>query len=438
MQRPEPTTITNALRRFVAEEVAGGVVLVLAAVAALVWANSPWGDTYRTFWHHELSISLGSSRFALDLRDWVNDGLMALFFCVVGLEVKRELLEGELRNRRHAALPVVAAIGGMVVPATIYFAWNAGGPASHGWGIPMATDIAFALGVAALLSRFVPPPLRLFLLTLAIVDDIGSILVIAIFYSKGIEWGWLLGAIALVVAAYLLRGVGVRSGGAFVAVGIALWFLVYESGLHATLAGVAMGLLAPAQPDLDREAIADRAEAMLDTGSAEAAWETTRLARLAVSQMEWLEHGLHPWTSLVVVPLFALANAGVEISASSMRDALGSRVAWGIVAGLVAGKTIGISLFAWLGCRLGVADLPSDTRWSQVVGVAGLAGIGFTVSLFVTNLAFDQPALLGEAKIAILFAAVLASAVGTTVLLTAARSVRSGRAGTRDAAPPGS
>lgn len=415
---------TRALREFLSTEVAGGVVLLVTAAVGLAWANSPWADGYRALWESELSIRLGNWSLALDLRHWVNEGLMALFFLVVGLEIKRELLEGELRDLRRAALPVLGALGGMILPALVYLVVSGGGPASQGWGIPMATDIAFALGVAAVVGRGLPSSLRLFLLTLAIVDDIGAIVVIALFYSGGLEWQWLGAAMVVLGVVSGLGRAGIAFPPLFVVLGMVLWVTLHESGAHATLAGVAMGLLAPARPGLDREIVLSRKDELLDVFSPEAAHTTSRLARLSVSEMEWLEHTLHPWTSLVVVPAFALANAGVAVSVSALGDAARSPVTWGVVLGLVVGKTAGISALAWLGCRLGLAALPTGVRWSQLVGMAALGGVGFTVSLFVTGLAFDDPRLVDAAKVGVLASSVLASLVGALVLVVARRRGR--------------
>lgn len=414
--------VGGALPDFLATEVAGGGALVAAAVVAVVWANSPWSQSYHDLWATEATISLGGHVLALDLRHWVNDGLMAIFFVVVALEVKRELIEGELRDPRRASLPVVAAIGGMAVPAALYLVLNAGGTGSSGWGIPMATDIAFALGVAALVGRSLPPGLRLFLLALAIVDDIGAILVIAVFYSSGLAMSWLAGGVALVGLVYALRRVGVFYPPLFVAIGTAMWLALHESGVHPTLAGVAMGLLAPARPTLDPEDVASRRDELLDLHSPKAARRTSKLARSSVSQMEWLEHGLHPWTSLGIVPVFALANAGVSLSSSALGDAARSPVAWGALVGLVVGKTIGISGFAWLATRTGISALPAGATWRQVIGTAALAGIGFTVSIFVTGLAFDGVDLVAEAKIGILAASLIATGLAAALLLGAPAS----------------
>jgi NhaA family Na+:H+ antiporter len=403
------------LRDFLRTESAGGAVLVLAAVVALVWANSPWDASYADFWSTDLSITLGSRELDLTLREWVNDGLMVLFFFVVGLEIKRELVEGELREPRRAALPAIAALGGMVVPALLYVAITAGTDAASGWGIPMATDIAIAVGVLSLLGSRVVPSLALFLLALAIVDDIGSILVIAIFYSDGIHTGALALAIGVIGLVVLARVAGVRRVWVYGGLGAIAWLALHESGVHATLVGVAFGLLTPARPVRRREYI--DADQLLDLSTVDAAHETADLARQSVSVVEWLEHRLHPWTSFVVVPLFALANAGIPLGADATRDALGARVTYGVLAGLVVGKVVGITAFSWLAVRLRAGVLPDSVRWPQLAGVGALGGIGFTVSIFVTGLAFDDPVLQDRAKVGILLASVVSALLGAVVLV---------------------
>ena len=410
------TVAGRALRAFLGTEAAGGVVLVLAAIAGLIWANSPWSGSYERVWHTELALQLGDAHLALDLRHWINDGLMALFFLVVGVEIKRELVEGDLGDRRTAALPVAAAIGGMVVPAALFLAIVGGGDASRGWGIPMATDIAFALGVMALVARRLPSSLRVFLLTLAIVDDIGAIVVIAVFYSDDLDpqWGLVAGLVALVV--YGCRRAGIAYSPLFVGLGIAMWFTLHESGIHATLAGVAMGLLAPARPALERSIVTSRLDELVDVFSPEAARTTTRIARRSVSDMQWIEHVLHPWTSFVIVPLFALANAGVNLSDGGL-EAVTSRVGLGVLVGLVIGKPVGIMLASLLASRAGLAVIPPDVGLRQLAGVSVLGGVGFTVSIFVTGLAYSSDALQSDAKVAILVASVVASTVGALILV---------------------
>jgi NhaA family Na+:H+ antiporter len=405
---------------FLHTEAAGGVALVVAAIVALLWANSPWDASYDDLWNTHLAVSLGDWELDLDLREWINDGLMVFFFFVVGLEIKRELVEGELRDRRRAMLPVCAALGGMLVPALIYTAFNAGGEGADGWGIPMATDIAMAVGVLALMGRWVSPSLKLFLLALAIVDDIGAIVVIAVFYTGEIRGEALLASVALVVAVAVMRRAGISSIAPYAVVGAALWLALHESGVHATLVGVALGLMTPTEP-IRRPELIDAAE-LADVSSYEAARQTATAAREAVSVVEWLEHQLHPWTSFAVLPLFALANAGIPLSRNTVGDALTSAVAGGIVLGLVIGKLVGISSFTWLAVRLRIARLPDGVTWSGIVAVSALAGIGFTVSIFVTGLAFGGEPLEEQAKIAILAASLLAAAIGATLFVaTAAR-----------------
>jgi NhaA family Na+:H+ antiporter len=407
---------------FLHTEAAGGVALVVAAIVALLWANSPWDASYDDLWNTHLAVSLGDWELDLDLRGWINDGLMVFFFFVVGLEIKRELVEGELRDRRRAMLPVCAALGGMLAPALIYTAFNAGGPAADGWGIPMATDIAMAVGVLTLLGRWVSSSLKLFLLALAIVDDIGAIGVIAVFYTGEIRGEALLASVALLMAVAVMRRAGISSIAPYAVVGAGLWLALHESGVHATLVGVALGLMTPTQP-IRRPELIDAAE-LADVSSYEAARQTATAAREAVSVVEWLEHQLHPWTSFVVLPLFALANAGIPLSRDTVGDTLTSALAGGIVLGLVIGKVVGITSFTWLAVRLRIARLPDNVTWPGIVAVSALAGIGFTVSIFVTGLAFGGEQLEDQAKIAILAASLLAAALGATLLVATARRGR--------------
>ena len=394
--RPVPGRVLRPLQEFLSTESASATLLLLAALTALIWANSPWEGSYEQLWTTSLGTELGGWSIDLTLRHWVNEGLMTLFFLVVALEIKRELLTGELRDRRSAALPVVAAIGGMVVPALLYLLLTAGTAGSRGWGIPMATDIAFALGVLTLAARHAPANVKPFLLTLAIVDDIGAILVIALFYSGGVAVGWLAAAVAIVLVIVGLRRIQIRAPVVYVALGMALWLLTRESGLHPTIAGVVLGLLVPALP-FERP-------------------RPPRRARAAVSPLARVEHVLLPWTSFVIVPIFALANAGVSLSEGEVGDALASRVTIGVVLGLVVGKVVGIWASAWVAVRMGIGRLPTGVQWSHLVGTAAVAGIGFTVSLFVAELAFDSPSLREEAKIGILVASVLAGAAGSLLL----------------------
>ena len=412
---PRPAA-TVPVRRFLATEVGSGVLLVGATVLALLWANSPFGDSYERLWTTEAGLRVGDLELVLDLRHWVDDGLMALFFLVVGLEVTREIAVGELRDRRTVGVPVLAALGGMVLPALIYTAVNAGGPGARGWGIAMATDIAFVLGALALLGPRCPDQLRLFLLTVAIVDDIGAILVIAVFYSDDLSVGPLLAAAVLVGALVALRWIQVWRSPAYVVVGLALWLAVYESGVHATIAGVLIGLLvatrAPAPPteiDAYARALAE------DPATPEQARLTRLAATSTVSPNERIQYALHPWTSYLIVPLFALANAGVRLDGETLRRAATSPVTVGIVLALVVGKSIGISGSTLLALRLRLGVLSGDIRHGQLVGGATLAGIGFTVALFIADLAFDDPELREQAVVGVLAGSLLAALLGAAI-----------------------
>jgi NhaA family Na+:H+ antiporter len=414
-------SLGRPVARFLHVEAAGGLVLLAATVAALLWANSPWSASYEAFWGTTLTIDLGGRVLVEDLRHWVNDGLMTLFFFVVGLEIKRELVAGQLSSVREAALPALAALGGMVVPAVLYAAVNAGGAGADGGGIPMATDIAFAVGVLAVVGSHVPPGLRILLLGLAIVDDIGAILVIAVFYSEDVRPAWLAAAVAGLLAVVVLRRFGVRYTPVYVVVGAGVWLAMLESGVHATIAGVALALLTPArallaEPDADR--VAARLSADADVTAAEVR-EVSFEVRESVSVAERLQDLLHPYTSFLVIPAFALANAGVTIAGHTVADAVRSPVALGIVVGLVAGKLIGVAGAVALAVRYGGIRLPAGVAARHVIGMAGLAGIGFTVSLFVTGLAFDDPALVDQAKLGVLTASVLAAGIGSLVLRSA-------------------
>jgi Na+:H+ antiporter, NhaA family len=417
--------IPRVVRRFLETEASGGILLVIAAAIALLWANSPWQHGYHQLWSTEIHLAVGNIERSFDLEELVNDGLMTFFFLVVGLEIKRELVAGELRDPRTAALPAIAALGGMVVPVLLYLAITAGSAGVGGWGVPMATDIAFAVGVLALLSRRVPSSLKLFLLTLAIVDDIGAIVVIAVAYSKGIEPLALAVAVASVGLVVAMRATNVRWHGYYIAAGVVLWIAVYEAGVHATLAGVVMGLLAPARPAAPASVVREWTSDLADEPTPAEIATMATLARQSVSVAERLEHQLHPMTSFLIVPLFALANAGVTIEGDGLEADGAGRVLAGVVVGLVAGKLVGISLFSWLALRFRVGVLPPDLRPGHIVGGAAVAGIGFTVSLFVAALAFDDPMLVSAAKIGVLVASLLASVIGAIALIAYDRPSRS-------------
>ncbi len=410
------------MRDFLRIEAAGGLLLIIATIVALVWANSPWSGSYHTLLETHISLEIGDL-LLLDepLEAWINDALMAVFFFVVGLEIKRELVVGELRDPRAAALPAVAAVGGMVVPALIFFAFNVGGAGVDGWGIPMATDIAFAVGVVSLLGNRVPGAMKVFLLTLAIVDDIGAIAVIAIFYTDDLSTGWLLIAIALLGLVLIMRLIRIWYIPAYVVVGTALWLAVFESGIHATIAGVILGLLTPAMA-----LKSDPLDQDVHIGAAISGQASATVIRRAnfelkeqVSVVDRLEDILHPFTGFLIIPIFALANAGIEISGDSLVDAVSSNVTIGVVVGLVVGKFLGVSFATWIAVRSGLSRLPRGANWTHVFGLSAMAGIGFTVSLFITGLAYDDPIVTDEAKLGILAASTIAAVVGTLILLRA-------------------
>ena len=409
-------------------EAASGLVLIGATAVALLWANLPFGESYEKFWETRLLIELGPIDLSESLRDVVNDALMTLFFFVVGLEIKRETRLGDLSDRSAAAGPAIAAVGGMVVPALIYFALNSSGDAARGWGIPMATDIAFALGVVALLGNRIPPRARLFLLAVAIVDDIGAIAVIAIFYTDDLSFGWLAVAVALFVVVYMAKHRNVRAMSFYWIIGAMVWFAVFQSGVHATLAGVALGFLTPTHPFYGAREYNEKARATVGSyGNEEQSvmerehvdhevLELANITRESVSPLTRLEEGLHPWTSFMIVPLFALANAGVRFVGIDIGAALKDPITIGVALGLVLGKIVGITLAMYLAVRSGVARLPIGSTWSHIRGLAVLGGIGFTVSLFVTGLAFDDPAMADLAKIGIFAGSAIAGVTGYLLL----------------------
>lgn len=416
-------------------EAAGGAALLLATIVALVWANVDTAG-YEAFWSTPITLGVDGSILDTDLAKVVNDGLMTLFFLLIGLEVKRELAVGELSTPKAAAVPFAAALGGMLLPAGIYLAFTAGGVAQDGWGIPMATDVAFALAVLAALRSRVPPSLWAFLLGVAVIDDIGAIIVIAVAYSSGITVGWLAAAIATLIAFWVLTRLHVQARVPYIALGILAWAFTAASGVHATIAGVAVGLLTPAVPLQRPAAVSAEAHRVADETSddpegpdaeSEAWMHLAELSRQAVSPLTRAVHALHPWTSFIILPIFALANAGIVFGAGALSadGALGA--ALGVGLGLLVGKAVGIPLGTWLVVRAGLGHRPRGARWSQVVGIGLVAGIGFTVSLFITDLAFDDPALADAARIGVLAGSVLAAIAGTLVLLAAAR--RGNRAG---------
>jgi NhaA family Na+:H+ antiporter len=429
-ERPPVERIVRPFQDFTDKQSSGGIVLIAATVIALAWANSPWAESYAALWHTKLTVAVGDLSLSKDLTHWVNDGLMAIFFFVIGLEIKREVLVGELSSVRNAALPVTAAVGGAVVPALIYLAINAGTEGSAGWGIPMATDIAFALGVLALLGEGAPVGLKVFLTALAIVDDIMAVLVIALFYTSEISWG-ALGVGGLFLAALVVANLlGVARTVVYAVLGVGLWLCFLLSGIHATIAGVLLAMTIPAISFINPGAFLERSRYVLDRfeqagekGENVLSNEERQAALHALNHAAYklepplheLEHALHPWVVFAIMPIFALANAGVALG-GGIADSLTSPVALGIVAGLVVGKQLGVTLFAWLAVRSGAAELPEGIGWRHVYGAGWLAGIGFTMSLFITDLAFSEDSLVEEAKLGILCASLVAAVVGLTIL----------------------
>jgi len=376
--------LTRPFTAFAQHNWAGGVLLLVCAVVAITCANSPWRAGWEHFWHTDIGVTFGRATVVHSLAHWINDGLMVLFFLLVGLEIKREMVSGELSTTQKALLPIAGAVGGMVVPAAIFALFNHGSAGAHGWGIPMATDIAFALGIMRLVAGRIPAALFIFLTALAIADDLGAVLVIALFYTAQLDLGALAAAGGLVAGLFALNRLGVTAGFPYAIGGIALWLATMASGIHATVAGVLLAMAIPLRDDPH------------------------------VSTLHRWEHILHPWITFVVVPVFALANAGVDIG-GNLQVALQAPVFWGVAAGLVVGKPLGITGLSWLVVRSGLASLPAGVTWLQIFAVACLGGIGFTMSLFINSLAFHEAVLVDEAKLGIIAASLAATAIGAVL-----------------------
>jgi NhaA family Na+:H+ antiporter len=426
--RPVPALFKVAiypLRAFFRLEASSGILLALCAVAAMAWANSPWASSYTGLFDAPLALEVNGARGAFTFRELVNDGLMTLFFFLVGMEIKRELSAGELRTPARAMLPLIAALGGMVVPAVLYMLFNAGTPAAKGWAIPMATDIAFSIGCLTLLGGRVSHPLVVFLTALAIFDDIGGILVIAFFYGSGIHVDWLLIAGGVVLAMAACNRFYVRNGMAYVVLGAALWYAMHHGGVHATLSGVVLGMFIPARPTRLGKDVLTELKAYIAQLIEEPEDEAVRSAQILhiEEQLEDIEpplnrfvHLWHGYVAFGIVPLFALANSGISLEGMSLAD-LTKPLPLGIMAGLFVGKQVGIFLFTWVAVKTKVAPMPGEARAAQLHGVAVVAGIGFTVALFVATLAFaSEPQLLTEAKLGILLGSLLSAVVGYLLL----------------------
>ncbi len=430
----QPTPIERLVgpfQEFAELEAFGGILLISCIALALAWANSPWAASYSHLWHANLTFGFAGKTLSEPLHFWINDGLMAVFFLLVGLEIKRETLAGELASFQKAALPAAAAIGGMLVPAAIYALFNCGGPGGSGWGIPMATDIAFALGVVALLGNRVSTSLRIFLAALAIADDIGAVLVIAFFYTETISGVHLAIAGLFLAALITLNRAGARHPLVYAILGIGLWVAFLHSGIHATVAGVLLAMTIPARRRIDSRAFLAQSEEILgefrraeqveDSIDANAKKSSAlhllaRDCQRAESPMLRFEHALAPWVSYVIMPVFALANAGVALGPGIGKE-LVDPISLGIICGLALGKPLGIVGFSWLSNRTGLATLPVGANWRQILGVGGLAGIGFTMSLFIADLAFGSAPMLEVAKIGILTGSIASGVVGAIILL---------------------
>lgn len=423
-------------RHFIGSPWAGGAILLLFVAVALVLANSDaTREAYHAILTTPLSLSIGEGghfwNFQLDIERFINDGLMVVFFFVVGLEIKREIQVGRLSSVRQAMLPVAAALGGMVVPAAIYVAFNAGTEFSAGWGIPMATDIAFAIAVLSLLGNRVPTSLKVFLTALAIVDDLGAIIVIAIFYTYKINWICLALVAVLVLVLWWLRRAGVTRVFPYLAIAIAVWFLFYESGVHATISGVMMAMLIPSRPRISKKVCLYRqnqhleefrfhdregVEVLQNEEQHHVLMKLRRTATDAIGMSQRMEHLLHPWITFLVMPIFALGNAGVEIHAAALNP-FATTLGTGIFLGLVVGKPVGIFIASWLAVKCRVAVLPHDVRWMSLLGVVCMGGIGFTMSIFIDTLAFaGSPEIVASAKISILVASACAALLGFAVI----------------------
>lgn len=421
--------LLNPFHRFIHQEFTGGIVLFTSVVISIVWANSAWSDSYHHLWETDFAVSFAGKTLDYPLHIWINDGLMAVFFFVIGLELKREFMVGELSSAKKAALPMVAALGGMLVPALIYIVINWGGAGQKGWGIPMATDIAFALALLSLAGKRIPLSVKVFLSALAVADDLGAVLVIAFFYTANISFLPLLIAGGFLLLLALGNYLGVRSIAFYLVLGIVVWIGFLFSGVHATIAGVLVAFMIPARTKIDekefvrksRSHITDFEQAIPLKGDLtteeqhEIIQDIKSLCKDAETPLQKLENNLHPWVSFVIMPLFALANAGMVINGNFFSSLI-NPVSLGVVFGLILGKFIGVFSFTWLMIRLKVAELPEKANWGHILGVAILAGVGFTMSLFVTGLAFSKEEMIDQSKYGILIASVFSGVAGILVL----------------------
>lgn len=429
MQKSPIDKIIAPVSKFIHLEYTSGIVLLLSVIAAIVWANSAAGESYHQVWDTHLSVGLGQYIFNQPLHIWINDGLMAIFFFVIGLELKREFMDGELSSIKKASLPMMAALGGMIVPALIYFFINKGSSSEHGWGIPMATDIAFALALLSMAGKHIPGSVKVFLSALAVADDLGAVLVIAFFYSTDLHFIPLALAGLFLILMTIGNRMGIRSTAFYLFMGLVVWMGFLLSGVHATIAGVLVAFTIPASTKINEFFYAEKLKKLagdfeletpnsstLTTAKQHQTIEQVKsLSMAAETPLQKIEYALHPWVAFVIMPLFALANSGMIIG-SDFFSALINPVSIGVTTGLIVGKFTGILLFTWLLVRFKIAQLPEQANWGHITGVALLAGVGFTMSLFISNLAFTDEAMINQAKYGILLASILAGILGTVVL----------------------
>jgi Na+:H+ antiporter, NhaA family len=424
--------ILKPTQQFFRKEAASSILLIAATIIALMWVNSSIGETYHSFWHTKISFTVGDFRISKTLLHWVNEGLMALFFFTVGLEIKREILVGELASPKKALLPVIAALGGMIVPGLIYAAINVGLPTIHGWGIPVATDIAFALGAVAVFGRRVPVGLRIFLAAFAIADDLGAVVIIAIFYTKQIVWSNLIVSLFLIFGLAIANFFWIRQTLIYAILGLTLWFFILGSGVHATIAGVIVSLFVPARGRYDTDNFLQNVKNITEKFECEEqscgysillnqehlyAVQALELACHDVeTPLQRLMHALHPWVAFLILPIFAMGNTGLLFKGIVFSEAISNPVIIGIIVGLVFGKPIGIMLFSYISVKSGMASLPKEVRWSHILGGAMLGGIGFTMSLFLSELSFSDPHIIEYGRIAILTGSILSAIIGMSYL----------------------
>ncbi|WP_158828510.1 Na+/H+ antiporter NhaA [Mucilaginibacter lacusdianchii] len=427
--------LIKPVSKFIQLEYTSGIVLLAGVLVAILWVNSPFAESYHHIWEIKFSLGFNNQMLSHPLHLWINDGLMAVFFFVIGLELKREFLAGELSTVKKAALPMVAALGGMLVPAGIYYLWNHGSDASHGWGIPMATDIAFALALLSIAGKHIPTSVKVFLSALAVADDLGAVLVIAFFYSADIKGEPLMIAGIFLVALIIGNAMGIRHSAFYLLLGFGVWVGFLLSGVHATIAGVLVAFTIPARTQVDENRYSTRLReltyefereipdcSVLTTPSQHETIERIkRLSLAAQTPLQKIEYALHPWVAFLIMPLFALANSGVVIS-SNFFSSLVNPVSMGVFSGLVIGKFTGVLLFTWIMVKTGLADFPHRATWRHIFGVSALAGIGFTMSLFVSALAFNNPDMVEQAKYGILLASLLAGSIGTIILKASSKS----------------